>query len=58
MCNLYLDEDKLISSLKTIKDSEDIEEVDETNIDVLMKNNMNDEYCNDINMGFSIENEV
>tara|TARA_B110000046_G_C12947937_1_gene378831 strand:+ start:149 stop:1246 length:1098 start_codon:yes stop_codon:yes gene_type:complete len=58
MCNVFLDEDKLINSLRNIKDTEEFETIDESNIDILMSEGQNDEYCNDINMGFSIENEV
>ena len=56
MCDILLDEEKLVNELSTINETqEDYINVTENNIDTLMQNeDDDDEYCNDDNFMFSV----
>jgi len=56
-CSLLLDEEKLLEEMSNINYSkEDFIEVSESNIDTLLQNDsLDDDYCNDDNLKFSID---
>ena len=56
-CSLLLDEEKLMEEMKNINYSaEDFIEVSDSNIDTLLEDNeLDDSYCNDDNLKFSID---
>ena len=56
-CSLLLDEEKLIEEMKNINYStEDFIEVSDSNIETLLEDNeLDDSYCNDDNLKFSID---
>ena len=63
LCNILLDEDKLIQEMQNINyTQDDFISVSENNIDNLLDNkeiinedyNEDDDYCNDENLGFSV----
>ena len=56
-CNILLDEEKLIKEMENIQyTKEDFIEVSDKNIDMLLQDdNLDDEYCNDDNLKFSID---
>ena len=55
MCDILLDEEKLIDSLSNINQTaEDFIEVSENNIDSLMEDEGEYDYCNDDDFNFSV----
>jgi DNA-directed RNA polymerase II subunit RPB1 len=57
MCDILLDEEKLISEMKSIDlTKDDFIEMDEQNIGSLLEDSDSDEYCSDESFGFSIDN--
>ena len=55
MCDILLDEEKLIDSLSNINQTvEDFIEVSENNIDSLMEDENENEYCNEDDFNFSV----
>ena len=56
MCDILLDEEKLISEMQNINQTvEDFVEVSDNNIDSLIEGDESDDYCNDDNFKFSFE---
>ena len=57
MCDILLDEEKLISEMNSIDlTKDDFIEMDEQNSGSLLEDSDSDEYCSDESFGFSIDN--
>ena len=55
MCDILLDEEKLIAGLENINETiEDFIEVSDNNIDTLLQDDEDDDYCNDDDFNFSV----